>query len=108
MLLITQVTDTTALLSNQRPNGDSVHAVTKLSQCRLLGNCGGKCLVSASVDRLVTSIHSSGVAMISAVGISTRCQPDGRRLRRMTGRSTALIERPRQRLGRDRSAAGSL
>src|SRR5664279_5498652 len=102
MLLTTQVTETIVLLSIHRANGESLQATTKLCQCRLEGSSGGKCRVSASVDRLVMSIQINGDAISSAAGMSTTCQPDGRRLLRRSAagstrsaRSTVVINAPR-------------
>src|SRR3954447_12367528 len=61
-LLTTQVTETIVLFRSQRPNGESVHALTKLCHCRLDGSWGGKRRVSSSVERLVISIQMSGDA----------------------------------------------
>src|SRR3954452_13675487 len=85
-LLSTQVIDTMALFSSQRPNGASVQTSEKLEKCRDDGSPGGKRRVSGSEDRLVSSIHSNGTAITRASGSSTRCQPLGR-VAVLTGRS---------------------
>src|SRR3954452_14927585 len=77
-LLSTQVTDTIALFSSQRPNGSWVQTWAKLEMCRDEGSPGGKRRVSANDDTLVSSIHSSGTAITRASGNRTRCQPLGR------------------------------
>src|SRR6201989_2035023 len=79
-LLTTHVTETIVLLSIQWAKGARTHAVGKPPQWPLEGRPGGKRRVSGRLETAVSSIHSSGTAISSAIGNRTRCHGEGRRI----------------------------